>query len=241
MIQICICTDAAELKLFQNLESDLSGNSMWQSCDLYTTQAIEKWIQWIKEKYPVDILVCDVTKQGAITALKRARETHTNALIIPIADQTVMPSDYVRPDILPFTLLWKPLTSAGIKETMLHVLYYIHEEEEMRAEKSFELITKQETRYIPFRDIIYFEARDKKIFLRLRHQEICFYATLGKLENQLPAEFVRCHKSYIINSLHIGRIERSEQMIYLDDKIAVPLSRTYRNRFKGDLYGNEII
>lgn len=237
MIQIYVCTNAEEEKLFQSLEFDLSGNSIWQNCDLYTTQLVDKWTQWMKERYPVDILVCDVTKKGAISALKHAREKHSESLIIPVTDQTIMPSEYVRPDILPFTLLWKPLTSKAIKETILHVLSHIYELKGIRSEKSFELVTKQETRYIPFKDIIYFEARDKKIYLRLKHQQICFYTTLSNLEKKLPGEFVRCHKSFIINSLHIIKVEWSDQTIYLDDKITVPLSRSFRNHFKEELYG----
>lgn len=241
MIQIYVCTNAKEIQLFQKMETELAGNFLWKNCDLYTTLTIEKWMQWVKEKYPVDILVCDVTKQGAIVALKRAREKHTKAIIIPVADQTVIPSDYVRPDILPFTLLWKPLTNTALQETMLHVLSHVHTEEEIQSEKSFELVTKQETRYIPFKDIIYFEARDKKVYLRLKHQEVCFYTTLSKLEKQLPPEFIRCHKSYIVNSFRIIRVEWSERMIYMDDGIAVPLSRTYHNHLKGELYGNETV
>lgn len=241
MIQIYVCTNENEEKMFQFLESDLSGNAMWQNCDLYLTQTVEKWMQWIREQYPADILVCDVTKQGAIEALKKAREKHAEALIIPVADQTVLPLEYVSPEILPFTLLWKPLTGKKLQETLLYVLAHIYAEKGLRSEKNFELMTKQETRYIPFKDILYFEARDKKIYLRLKHQEICFYTTLGNLEQKLPEKFIRCHKSYIVNSLHIAGVEWSEQMIYLDDKIAVPLSRTYRNRFKEELYGRRTI
>lgn len=239
MIQIYICSDEKEMKLFRDLERELSDNSLWRNCDLYVTQAVERWIQWVQENYPVDILVCDVTKTGAIAALKKAREKHMEAFIIPVADQTVMPSDYVRPDILPYTLLWKPLTGQRIKETMLNVMSQVFREDDSRLEKSFELVTKQETRYIPYNDILYFEACDKKIFLRLRHQEICFYSTLSKLEKQLPEDFIRCHKSYIINSRHIAGIGWSDQMIHMSNDITVPLSRTYRNRFKEGSYGNE--
>ena len=57
MIQIYVCTNENEEKLFQILEINLSGNTMWKNCDLYTTQTIDKWIQWVKEQYPIDILV----------------------------------------------------------------------------------------------------------------------------------------------------------------------------------------
>ena len=36
-------------------------------------------------------------------------------------------------------------------------------------------------------------------------------------------------------------IEWSEQMICLQGQIAIPLSRTYRNRFKEELYGGRIV
>lgn len=241
MIHIYVCSGENEIPLFHNLERELSDNSMWQRCDLYTTQTVEKWIRWIQENYPADILVCDVTKKGAITALKMARKKHAEALIIPVADQTVRPSDYVRPDILPYTLLWKPLTRQGLRETFLNILPQICREEDTGPEKSFELVTKQETRYIPYRDILYFEACEKKIFLRMKNQEVCFYGTLSKLEAQLPGDFIRCHKSYIINCLHIAGIRWSDQVIYMGENITIPLSRTYKNRFREGTYGRETV
>lgn len=241
MIQIYVCTNENEEKLFQILEINLSRNTMWQNCDLYTTQTVDKWMQWVKEQYPIDILVCDVTKKGAIEALKKARKKHAEALIIPLADRSVLPAEYVTPEILPFTLLWKPITCDSLRDTLLYVISHIYEKKGIRSAKSFELITKQETRYIPYEEILYFEARDKKIYLRLKHQEICFYTTLGSLEKQLPENFIRCHKSYIINSNYIANVEWSDQMINLQGQIAIPLSRTYRNRFKEELYGGRVV
>lgn len=237
MIQIYVCINEREEKTFRLLENNLSGNSIWLNCDLYVTKAVEKWTKWVQETYPADILICDVTKKGAIQALKKAREKHAEALIIPVADQTILPSEYVSPEILPFTLLWKPLSDKGLQDTILFILTHLYAEKGISPEKKFELVTKQETRYIPYKDILYFEAREKKIYLRLQHQEICFYDTLGNLQRNLPEEFVRCHKSYIINSLYIARVEWSEQMIYLGDKTTIPLSRTYRSCIKEELYG----
>lgn len=235
MIQIYVCVNEKEKKLFQIMEVNLLGNIVWQHCELYTTQTVEKWMDLVSKQYPVDVMVCDVTMQGAIDALKKARKKHAEALIIPVADQSIHPSEYVTPEILPVALLWKPLTGEKLREIMLYVLSRVFEDKGMRSEKCFEVITKQESRYIPFRKIIYFESRDKKIFLRLKHQEVCFYTTLNSLERQLPGGFIRCHKSYIINSSYIERVEWSEQMIYLCGKIQIPLSRTYRDRFKEEL------
>ena len=76
MIQIYVCINEREEKTFRLLENNLSGNSMWLNCDLYVTKAVEKWTKWVQETYPADILICDVTKKGAIQALKKAREKH---------------------------------------------------------------------------------------------------------------------------------------------------------------------
>ena len=88
---------------------------------------------------------------------------------------------------------------------------------------------------IPFSQIYYFEARDKKLFVRTKNEEYAFYDTIESLARLLPEHFQRCHRSYIVNMEKIYRIVPSENYIELTEQIGVPVSRSYKSVLMGKL------
>ena len=50
--------------------------------------------------------------------------------------------------------------------------------------------------------------------------------TIGRLETQLPPEFVRAHRSYIVNIRHITKIEGNTVWL---GKHSVPVGESYRD------------
>lgn len=86
---------------------------------------------------------------------------------------------------------------------------------------------------IPFEQIYYLEAREKKVFVRTRQEEFGVGETMERLAEQLPENFVRCHRSFVVNEEHITQIRLSESLLYLGKELFVPISRTYKERFKG--------
>lgn len=49
--------------------------------------------------------------------------------------------------------------------------------------------------------------------------------SLGKIEKRLPPQFVRCHKSYIINIMYVDSIVGS--LIYMADGTQIVAGRKY--------------
>ena len=86
---------------------------------------------------------------------------------------------------------------------------------------------------IPFEQIYYLEAREKKVFVRTRQEEFGVGETIERLAEQLPENFVRCHRSFVVNEEHITQIRLSENLLYLGKELFVPISRTCKERFKG--------
>ena len=116
-----------------------------------------------------------------------------------------------------------------------HLLSAFPEETDQR--KMFELKTKSGIRRIPYHQIYYFEAKDKKLNVHLSDTEFSFQGTLAKIEVILPQEFLRCHKSFIVNSEHILSIRYDLQYIELDEQLQIPYSRGYRKSFMESYYG----
>ena len=82
---------------------------------------------------------------------------------------------------------------------------------------------------IPARDILYFEALNRKIkIVSLDQTEICYgkiHALMGQLN---PDYFLRVHNSFIINMDHITSF--SEKEVLLRNKYSIPVSLKYREQ-----------
>ena len=231
-MQILTSAPPKEVECLRHLMARLTIQYPWAEGDFRTTSQAEEWREWLDGSDSVDAIICDVAQSRAVELMKRARKRHPGVLIIPIAGADVSPAVYVQPEILPFALFWRPLTEENGRDTMMKVLSRLHFTAAPETEKTFTVSTKQRTLRVPLREIFFFEAREKRIFLRQEHQELNFYDTLSNLEKTLSEDFIRCHKSYLVNRKHILTVDWKAQLIQLSDQIAVPISRNYRGRVK---------
>ncbi|NER13563.1 hypothetical protein GWK08_08955 [Leptobacterium flavescens] len=65
-----------------------------------------------------------------------------------------------------------------------------------------------------------FISNNKKHFVRYK---------LSKIMEDLPPNFIQCHKSYIVNLNYIKRI--NSKTVFLNNNRTVPLSRSFKNDF----------
>ena len=83
---------------------------------------------------------------------------------------------------------------------------------------------------IDFKDILYVESRRNYVTIHKVDDSITTYGSISDLEEQLPGNFIRVQKSYIVSVDHIREVEGNQ--IFLQSlKPAVPLGDTYRRAF----------
>lgn len=80
--------------------------------------------------------------------------------------------------------------------------------------------------------ILYFEALNKKIMLRTAGQAFEFYMPMEEILKNLPENFVRIHKSYIVNTRHITVADYKNMTVTLDDNSTIFISRTYKKNLQ---------
>ena len=88
--------------------------------------------------------------------------------------------------------------------------------------------------------ILYFESRDKRVFVNTADREIAFYDTLDHLQEKLPEQFLRCHRSFIVNRKRIQQIQLAKNRIILQGEYEIPVSRTCRKAVKEIGYGSDL-
>ena len=88
--------------------------------------------------------------------------------------------------------------------------------------------SRGERSIIGYRRINYFESREKKVFLCTDSEEFGFYDTLDELEKTLSEDFIRIHRSFLVNRQKIASVFISQGRVLLTDGSEVPLSRSYK-------------
>lgn len=84
-------------------------------------------------------------------------------------------------------------------------------------------------RRIAYRDILYFEARDKMLRICLGRSVISIRGSLNAKEKALPEQFIRCHRSYIVNVDFVERLDQPRMILYLTTGEGIPVSRSYKD------------
>lgn len=181
----------------------------------------------------VDIGCVDVALNESMELLYSFRRQYDSSLLILIADPTISPMAYLKPGIRPDSLLMRPLSKEMVKEALSEVFAsYLSTIVSEDNEKSYVVDGKEGKISIPYSNIFYFEAREKKIFIRTLNDEFGFYETIEKIQEELPDSFARCHRSYIINKDKISKVMLSQSLIEMESGFVVPLSRSYKPDFK---------
>lgn len=96
------------------------------------------------------------------------------------------------------------------------------------AEQNKQALTikiKKKTFRIPFREIRYLESNSRNVWIYTRQSTDVFPVNLNALEKQLPGNFVRCHKSFIVNMDYIESIANNQINLYSGPTIPVAKSR----------------
>ena len=201
----------SEIKKLKTAVSDVVAGLTDEYWDTKFFSALEESREYLKSEPLVDFACWDVTLKGVTSMLPEFRRAYEEMGLLLIA---------YSPETLNDTL--KDFIREGLDRT-----------ERNTGEDSFVMETKEGKTYFPYDNIYYFESREKKIFIRLLNEEYGFYSTMDELEKLLPERFIRCHRSYIVNSEKIRRVLMSQNLIELVKDFVVPLSRTYKQMLKG--------
>lgn len=93
-----------------------------------------------------------------------------------------------------------------------------------RAEASLTIKNKARTEKVYLSEIVYLEVFNRKVTLHKMQGEIEFYGRLKELEQRLSADFVRCHRSYVVNLRYVRRYDGAE--IALENGDSVLMAKT---------------
>lgn len=179
-------------------------------------------------------LACvDITMKDAVEMAKEIRARSAEVYMILVADMTVSPAVYMRPTIGAESLLLRPLDGSQIRDVLSEAIgTFVKRFLDTGDRRVFVLENRGARELIEYDRICYFESREKKLFCNTGGEEYPFYGTLDQLEEQLGEDFIRCHRSFLVNKDKIERVFLSQNCLELEGDIELPLSRSCKPAVK---------
>ena len=168
-----------------------------------------------------DVLIIDVELNSNITGIdiaKALRRINTSAYIIFLSGHM----DYVFQSLKTkiFDYLLKPLAYEKLENCIVNLL------NDMKLLKN-NYISFGRNKIINKDSISYIEKDGMQSIVYMQTSNFVTYSSLNNLEACLPDNFIRCHKSYIINASHIETIDTTNRTVSLNNYIKCPLGPKY--------------
>ncbi len=105
-----------------------------------------------------------------------------------------------------------------IKECLLHAMerYTLQTN---RTHKVYTIETGGRKISIDYDDILFFETSSNihKVILHAKDRQIEFFSTLKELAKALGGDFVRCHRSFLVNKKNIKETDTKNRIIYFSN------------------------
>ena len=178
------------------------------------------------------LLYYEFSKGQDVSELRETRKGHEETMIMLLTDLSTSPMEYLKPGVAPDSILLRPYTAEQMRRTNEEFVRSYMDKVSDQDEEKFLIENKGERILLPYNRICYFEAREKKTFVRVGMTEYAVYKTLGVLETALPPQFRRCHRSYIVNSGLVNKVNLTDSYLILEGGIEIPVSKTYKQEFR---------
>lgn len=184
-------------------------------------QSAEQFLFCMKDELHYDLAFLDI-QMSKIDGLQLAKlireEDQLIFLVFTTALKNYAPKGY---EVSAFRYLIKPLEEAEVFQVLTQAGGMM---EERRREAV--IVTRGDESRRVFKDEIYYiEVDNHHIILHLKEETIRFKAKLKEFEMQFrEPQFCKCHRSYIVNLKHTGKISR--EGVEIDGKETLPISKS---------------
>lgn len=128
-------------------------------------------------------------------------------------------------ETMAFDFLLKPV-SVGKLQNMLERFLIMSR----KTESFFQFLQGKMQEMVLYNEILYFQSVSPKLLLHTKDGIKDFYGKLNDIEGQLPPNFLRIHKSYIVN-MHYVKKSCYNGVTLLNEQ-ELPISRSYKERVR---------
>lgn len=224
MLNFVLCDDNKNIldKLSQMLENIFLQND-YNAKITYTCDNAADLFDYLNENN-IDVLFLDINLKNKLTGLdiaEQIRKKNKNIYIIFITchlEYALVAYKYKTFDYIP-----KPFVSERLELTISRLF------EDIKSSVSNFIKVGNSQMLIRENDVLYIKKDNMKLTYHTQFQDYSSYIAFNKIEKTLPRNFVRCHKSYIVNINCINYIDNIRNCICLSNNDVCPIGPKYKN------------
>lgn len=224
MLNFVICDDNLNIldKFSKVLETIFTKHGYDAKIGLKTDN-IEELLDYVDDN-KTDVLILDINLRSDKTGLEvasKVRERNKDTYFI----FTTAHLEYAMMayKFKTFDYLAKPVTSDRIEETIIRLFDDIN-----GIPKKFLKIDNKKT-IIDENEILYIKRDGMKLVFHTKSRDYETYSSFNKVKNILPDNFIRTHKSYIVNINNIVNLDPVSNLIYFYDNSTCDIGPKYKN------------
>jgi DNA-binding LytR/AlgR family response regulator len=197
LIRIAVCDDEKSMLAELNKKITVFMGQTMLSYQVFSFLDAEALFD-NNESYDIVFLDIKMEKTNGFDVAKRLREDVGSDCFIVFV--TIL-KEYVYDafEVEASDYLLKPLEDERFKRTMNRIIRYIQDKKNSSLTLKKGLYWKS----IPFADIYYCEAINRKIYVHTKQEIIDYYNKIEDLEKQVDTRFFKCHRSYLVNLQHV--------------------------------------
>jgi len=173
--------------------------------------------------------VCDKLTLQTARSVRLAGET---SYLLLVSDRRCDITELLRPAIRPSGVMFYPVNNADLRDMLYEIAAEMERLSKDDDDDVFVLKSEGVSYRIPIRDILFFEANNKKVQLHTAGQQIAYYDSLESLADALPSQFIRCHRGFLVNTSKIEEVRGAEMELRLTGEYRIPFSRSYKDAVK---------
>ena len=183
----------------------------------------------------VDVFVLDIQLKSTMSGIELAEKIRTfNKDSYIIFTTGHLEYSLLAYKLKTFDYIPKPITLERLEETVLRLVDDIN-----GTPKKYIKIDNKNT-LVDESEILYIKREGMKLIYHTTTKDYDTYSSFAKMDSLLPKNFVRCHKSFVVNLNKIVHVEPVSNTIYFSDNSSCEIGPKYKREILEVLtnYGN---
>ena len=225
MLKFAVCDDNIIIlnRLTKMLESIFLKNNLCAEVVL-SSNSSKELIEYTNSNN-LDVLILDIDFKSECSGLELAKKIRAkNKDMYLIFSTGHLEYALIAYKLKTFDYLPKPVTPERLEETVNRIF------DDIKLEKESNFINIGNSKILVKQsEIDYIKKDGMKIIYHTPCRTYEAYSSFSKIEESLPENFVRCHKSYIVNTQNIVNIESSNNTILFASNNSCYIGPKYKN------------
>lgn len=225
MLNFVLCDDnELVLKRFNTMLNNIFTKYDFEAQVVFQSGNIDDVLNYLKANH-TDVLILDINLKSNITGIELAKQVRKyNKNIYLIFTTAHLEYALLAYKLKTFDYLAKPVTQERLEETILRLI-----DDVTNSPKNYLFIGNKT---ILDQDKIQYIKRDgMKLVFYTQTEEYETYSSFNKIMKSLSNNFVRCHKSFVVNINNITNIDSKTNTISFGNGLECYIGPKYKNEF----------